>query len=794
MPGQGISVVTPDNGLNVPGLDAAAALAMTGELPQDPEALKKQAEDDPMSDKKLVEAFLEFKDEAYDQRWIFEREWWRNLLYYVSRQWIYYDTKRNSWLDKRMARWVPRPVTNKIQETCDGMLSVAQGVQLGVVCRPEGADPIDLMTAENATKLAPALHVEHQIDNVQQAVDFYSIITGNAFLQLWWDRSGEKGKIVVPLEKCVECGNTHLPTKIVEAGNCCPDCKCPSMMAAVDPATGKPMIERFARGRGRTDALSPFEVAFKLSFTNFAEIDGLIRSRWRTKAWCKKNLPKTVFEQIKTWERMTSDRSLQLLRGIQTQSDLATPSFGEGGGGQIGGEGITEYDWWMKPNAEYPEGLVCRFLGESNPIVLRLEDEALPGPLPYKTPQGDPFFPFIHLPFKKLAGRIWGISPLNVLIQKQDQLNQLDSMIQMMVLRTSNPVWMKPKGSNATKITGETGIVIEYTPIMSAGNIKPERIAGEQVPASLFRIREGLIADIENLAGTFDIIKGQKPTGVEAFSALQLLVERSQSRFGPWLAQRGEAYREWFSMALELERQFGPDERTWAVLGPNNRWTFEEFRQADLQGAIRIVVEDGSQTPKTSLGKRAAIQQLSQLGVINAANPDTAYRILQAFGETDLWPGLDAAVQSALREQYQFEKWAETVEILQVPQPAVDPMTGMPSVQHVPQFTTPPPGQRMAWDNDGIHIEEHKKWANSDTVRRLIDAKPWLSQYVAWMIQQHEQAQIWAQTMGLAAPAGGAQGTQTPDNQAMRASNRESGNPADVPRGQSEANQGRGPE
>lgn len=789
MPGQGISVVTPDNGMVVPGLDAVAAAAMNGEIPEERE-LQKAKDDDPFGDKKLTEAFIEFKEEAFDQRWVFEREWWRNLLYYMSRQWIYYDLKRNAWLDKRMARWIPRPVTNKVQETTDGMLSVSQSVQLSVICRPEGADPIDLMTAESATRMGPALHVEHMMEQAIGAADFWQVVTGNAFYHLWWDKSGEKGKLVIPLEKCQSCGESSLPNKILEAGNVCPICQSPDIAMAIDPETGAPVTERFARGRGRTDTLSPFEVAFKLSYTDFSEIDGLIRTRWRTKAWCKKNLPRETFEKI-VWEHMSSDRSLQLLRGLQTQSDLATPSFGEGGGSQGGGDGVTEYEWWLKPNADYPDGLVARFLGNANPIVLRIEGEGLPGPFPFKTPQGDPIFPFVHLPFKKMAGRIWALSPLNVIIQKQDQLNQLDSMIQMMVLRTSNPVWLEPKGSDVTKRTGEPGIVLKYKPLMSQANVKPERIPGEQVPTSLFKIREGLIADIETLSGTFDIIKGQKPTGVEAFSALQLLVERSQSRFGPWLAQRGEGYRDWFSIALELERQFGPDERAWAVLGPNNRWTFEEFRRADLQGAVRIVVEDGSQTPKTSLGKRAAIQQLSQLGVIDTKNPDTAYRILQAFGETDLWPGLDSAIQSALREQYQFEKWAETAEIVTSMEPAMDPLTGLPSMNQVPQLTSPPPGQRMVWDNDALHIEEHKKWANSDTVRRLVEMKPWLSQYVGWMIQQHEQAILIQTVMGQGGVAGA---PQTPENQALVASNRESGNPADVPSGQSEGNQGRGPE
>ena len=765
---------------------------------------------DPYTDtKRLLKVFEEFRAESFDQQWVYERGWWQKLLYILGRHWIYYDTDRGNWRDKRMAKWVPRPVTNKMSETIDAICSVFQSVQLGVNAQPDGSDPKDVTTAETANKLAQPIHYEHEWDKVFRTGDFWLTATGNVFYTIWWDKRGTRGPITIPYEQCEACGTVSGPDEVLAAGGVCPKCQAPSLKTAVDEQ-GQPVSETFTAGRGVTDVCSPFEVAFPLSYADFSEIPGLIRKRWRTKSWATSNLPPTILESIQ-WESTSPDRSLQLLRGLALQNDVSnTPVTTQGIGSEAGLEGFTEYELCLKPSKEYPEGLLMRVAGEgAGARILDLPDESLPGPLPYKTAQGAPLFPWVHVPYTRFGGRIWGRSPLDTLLQKQDQINQLDSLIQLIVQRVANPVWLEPKGTEVKKFTGEPGLVVKYNPLALGGSTaKPERLEGSQVPSSLFNLREQLIQDIENLAGTYDIIKGQKPTGVEAFSALQLLVERSQSRYAMVLASRGEAYRQLFTMAIELERQYGPMERTWAVLGPNQRWSFENFKNANLQGAIRVVVEDGSQTPKTSLGKRAAIEQLSQLGVINTQNPDTAYQILQTFGQTDLWPGLDYDVKSALQEQDDWERWAQTVEQTLVMQPVIDPVNGQPQIDSTgvpveaeqPALSIPPPGARKVWHNDIVHLAEHKKWANGDTVRQILQQKPWIEVYLSWMIEQHEymlqvqQMQQAALSGGPGGPGGqGSDGGGVGGGRAMRNSNQESGKPGDVPRGSKETPTGQGP-
>jgi hypothetical protein len=762
---------------------------------------------DPYADNKaLLETFKLAYRQCFDRRQMFEMIWWRNLLYALGRQWIYYDRASGQWLDKRLQKWIPKPVTNKIAETVAAIMSVFGSVDLSADCKPVGGNPKDVQAAETANRYEGPLRVEHDMERVETEGDFWLVTLGNVFWHLWWDVNGGGTFTLIPNEQCLTCTKVWTPVEIKNAGNVCPECGMNTFEDATDD-DGQPVGTRINQGRGRTDAVSPLEIAMPSVYTMFDDTPVLIRVRWRTEEYCTDNYPAEFLSTI-AWESASSEHTLQLYRGLSAATEIGSmpggSNTGSGGSGNGDQKGVTEYELWMKPCRKYAKGLVLRVCGDGeNAQIVPLKEQGLPGPLPVVTPQGERVWPWVHIPYEHFGGRLWARSPLEHLIEKQNQLNQIDSLMQLIIQRTANPVWLEPKGSEVKKFTGEPGLVVKYNPLIAGGNAKPERIEGAQVPSSLVTIREMILSDIENLAGTYDIIKGQKPTGVEAFSALQLLVERSQSRYGPVLANRGRGYRRWFQIAIEMERQFGPKERAEAVLGPNGAYTQATFKQIDLAGAMRVEVEDGSQMPKTSLGKRAAIEQLRNFGVIDPRNPDTAYRILQIFGATDLWPGLDYDVKSALQEQDAFEQWAMTAEF--APQPlmgptgavVMDPVSGQPAPAGPPVANTPPPGQNEVWFNQAVHIAEHKKWANGDAMQQLMKEKPDLKQYVTWMIQQHEavlaqQAQDAA--MAAAGPVGaGSDGKGVAGGRAMSNSNAESGDTSAVPSGNGNGQPGTGP-
>lgn len=640
----------------------------------------------------LLKFYEDFRKECLQDRQMYEREWWKKLMYLIGRQWIMFDKKRGQWTDKRLTRWTPRPVTNFIAETVETIRSVFGQVQLGALARPDGQDPKNVAAAQLADDLEPCLKVEHDIKAKTREGDFWLASLNNVFYYVWWDKhSNRNGMVVLPKEQCQNCG-TEVLSSILEENPICPQCGGSDFL----PTEGEygPHI-----GRGQTDVVSPFELLVPPTITRFSDVPGVIRQRWRTKRWWQDHHPE--FSKTLTFTGDPAEKSLKSFKNLATQTDVSSgESLGLSGGGDEAGEGLAEYELWYKPCQKYPEGLFLRVAGETGPKLVVDNDEGSPGPLPHVTPQGSRLWPWIHEQFSQFGGRFWGRGPTDLIMQKQDQINQLDSLMMLIVLRMANPIWLKPKGAEVQSFTGQPGLVVEWNPLAAGGNAKPERIPGEQIPSSLMSMRERLVDDIEQLSGTYDVLKGNKPAGVGAFSALQLLVERSQSRFGGVLEERGEGYRVWFSIALELERLYGPPERIWSLLGPNREWTFQHFQNADLQGAVEIIVEDGSHIPKTNLGMRAAIEQANGLGMINKENVDQVYSIFKDFGLLHLIPGQDANVTSAQQEQDAFETWVN--EGQQGPNPM--------QVKH--------------WHRDPVHLSEHEKWANGDTVRQIIQDHP----------------------------------------------------------------------
>ena len=727
-------------------------------------------------DQELLDMWEVMKAECYDNRWIFERQWQRNLWYVLGRQWIEYQ-QRHGWRDKRMAAWIPRPVTNKCKETIQAIRAMFTSINLNVNVRPNGTDPKNVTAAATADAMSPLLHETHLMDQAMSEFDFWLLVTGNAFLHAYIDYDVKHGMLTIGMMECATCQTVTEESKLTGPQPICPTCKtagAQNFTPAIDPATNAPATKQILKGTPSTMVLSPLEIAFPNSYTRFGDLPYVTRSRWRTKRYYESHPDPQMqaLAQTITWQKSPQDHSLALFTSLVQTNDLGiTPTYWSEGSGRGGehDEGVTEYEVWMKPTVQYPDGLVFRVVGDSKaPLIVHLDEENLPGPLPYTDAEHNPLFTFAHATFEHVGGRILGSGALDQIIQKQDQLNQLDSQILLCLQRMANPVWLEPKGAEIQKLTGMPGLVIKWNPLTVGGQAKPERVAGLPIDASLMSLREQYLKDIEELTGTYDILKGQKPAGVEAFSAIQALIERSQARFSSVFKSRGNAYKDWFKFAIELEREFGPDERVRQTMTPARTWTYQIFKNTQLQGSVNVVIEDGSQQPKTNLGMRAAVEHASSLGLLDMKDPETQYEGLKLFGLTGMIPSMDIAVQSALQKQQAFEDWindpmaqqkfAQDLKV-QTEKFQADIQTAqtthaaemIDAKQHtdgpIPDFQPPPtpsmleltPLKWMPWWNAPRHMAEFLKWTNDDHVRAIIGKNPLAFQLLTAHMQEISQ-------------------------------------------------------
>ena len=710
----------------------------------------------PFTDAQILEMFKRWKKESFDQRWIFERQWMRNVWYILNRQWIYFDSKRGQWQDKRLAKWVPRPVTNILKTGVQSVRANFASIKYGPTARPLGEDNESVVTASVASDYAPILYDDHGMPKVMNEFDFWLLVTGNAFLHTYVSKDRKNGQLKVHYEQCSSCGMESSEIDIANAGQTCPGCHQPAkavMQPAIDEQTGQQKVEMRNLSKGTTTALSPFELAFPIMYNNFDDLPYVIAMCWRDKSYFEQDdeLALTYAKQL-SFTKVPQERSMQIFKTLPFQGDIGiAPPYFASGGANADSEGVVEYSVWVKPCKDFPDGAIIRIWGDSNPVVAHMEQkESVPGPLPYHDGSGNPIFPFHMGRYEHVGGRIYGSAMIDPAVQKQDQLNQLDSHIIMTIGRMANPIWLEPKGAEVEKFTGEPGLVVKWNPLVAGGQAKPERIPGEGINQSVFAYRGLIKSEAEELMGTFDIMKGEKPTGAEAYAAMSFLYERATGRHASAYTERASCHKGWLKDALSIEQEFGEETRIQAVMQPTKGWAFQTFKAADLRGNVEIIVEDGA--PKNAITERADIDHLAQLGLIDPNDPEQKIAIFEKFGQQRLQPSVDAQVQEAWMNMDRFEKFlGDRVAIMQAQQQAQvstqqAAMTGQPA---------PPVGplQYRRWYNPQIHRNELIKWILSDRGRKVFDEHPAALQMVDAYLTQIDLAIAQTQ-MGILDAAG----------------------------------------
>lgn len=685
-----------------------------------------------LTDQQLLKLLTDTRKFCEPGRELFEYGWWRNLLYLLGRQWIYWNPTSRQWDDKRIAKWIPKPVTNIVRTTVLSIRATLQSIQPGISAAPVGKNAKNISAAQTADDLEPLIADEHEMPDVMLEADFWAIVLGTSFIHSYWDKNDMTNRATVSLWKCQLCNTVSTADQVVQAKQRCPACQSMALMQAGS--------EQRPVGRGRSRAVSPLEVLMPLYAQRFDQVDRLVYLTWEPRHEIEDQFGADILKGM-TYDTGPQQRSLQLYKSLATTSDMMlTPSQYTTGTftGQV--EGSTVQHLWIKPCKAYPEGLYQKFVGEATPRPVRDQDRPT---IPYTKRDGTPLWPWMHYPYEPFSGRLYAQGTVDSIVQKQDQLNQVDSMTQLSINRMGNPIWREEKGQEVERFTGEPGLVMRWQRT-GPNSQPPDRVPGEPVNQSNFALRQQYKDDAEELAGSYDVLKGQKPSGVEAYSALQLLVDRSQSRFTTLFKARGRAYRDWYECAIELERQNGPTERVKRLLGPNRSWTFETFEKMRLDGDIEIRIEDGSTQPKTALARRANIEHAKQLQLINPGDTEQTYNLLNELGLPELAPSLDADVNSALQEQDAFEEWATA------------------------GFKGPIPLIRRAWQNDRVHLQENRKWMNGDTVREWmlkLQADPQRQQqFVATLeahLLAHEQG-LMMQMGTMPTPPGASPGTAAP--------------------------------
>src|SRR6266568_255297 len=703
---------------------------------------------DPYTDKGAINKRIDFFSQR-DRftRWMFEREWFRNILFYIGKQWIIYSITNRRWRPRSLPNWFPQPVTNKFAEKMNEIISTLASGRVPITYNPATDDPQDIAIAEVGEKFRDTLYEEAKIDDKEMLLAAWVALTANAFVHTYYDYDDSHGTKFVQSWKCPECQAVVTPADLMGSGGKCPQCQVGEMMPAKDGG-GQPIGSEMPVGLLHADVLSPFEWRVDPTIPHMENQRRGIRVRtydleFARQYWGGKLDP--MGQKIDA-QKIVADKESSIGQFYLDALSYITGTFGAGGG-FVAGSGsafrlprVTAYEFYELPSDDFPDGgLHAVRLGHGEEMVVQAE------PLPDKygagAKKGQVFIPVTHFGADIVPGRFWRKTRADDLISPQVFRNYVESAMKLTSQRTGNPIWLNPKGSGLTNVTGEPGGFYDYNPISLGGTsfAKPER-----VPADLSNIQPFIVLinkiddEIDRVAGTFFLTGGTTPPGVTAASALSYLGERAERSMSPIKREWAKSWKTWEEQALEIARSHMDDSRVRVIAGKNRRWEVQKFQQADLVGGVNLSIDYNGLFKKSAATKRADIELLTQLGFINPMEPSTQWEVLQVFGETALKGSTDLDMKEAIKESDDFITHGVPPKIV-------------PLVQ-----------------NSLVHIMQHKDFAKTDEFKEMPEQMKqfWyqhIQDHVLDMMMSSAAMQPPGAPMGPGGPPGAAPGDAPPE-------------------------------
>lgn len=650
----------------------------------------------------------------------FEWGWFRNLCLIAGAHDIV--RLRGQVQVRPMPAWFSRVQTNKMREKYGDLLSALVTGRVPIKHLPATDDPASHATAEIGERVRDVIYAEANLDEMESEIAEWFIATGNVFLVPYYDYDEKFGETEVPKQECGQCGTTFGSSELPQAQpdtvqQMCPECDKQDLPPS--PLASSSETELLPIGALCVDACSPFEIRGDLRVTDVSKWTWFVRLRRYDVSYAKEKFGYAGDEESADTTNILSQHYLDIVSAL---NDQFNPQSGIGNTNQGSQKvpKVTAYELYMMPNETYPEGLCLTRIGRNSTNVVELkplDTEYGPG-----VRKGKKFLPLVHGKCSPFPGRLWGSTPLDDAVPLQYFRNRVERAYDTEFRRMTNSVWMLPKGCQVDNITGDSGQMVTYNPMVLAGTtpIKPERVTPQLQYLQFYLEALKQIDDqIERVVGNFDVGGGDAPPGVTAASALALLDQARKKAMGPMVRSRALMYKKLDEMTLEIARKHWTDSRIRIAAGKNKAWEVDTFMNDDLQGAVSMQIDYQSLFPSSEATDRAQVEQLIQGGVISGQDPEQKFEILKKFGMLGMLGSTDVHTKVAQKENDAFLKsGGQTL-------PQIKPLV----------------------QNSMIHVREHILFANTDEFNELSpDAQTGMLEHIqAHFVEEGEKRQLMMQ-------------------------------------------------
>lgn len=554
--------------------------------------------------------------------------WERNHMFLDGKQWIVFDGEQGrngQWKTLKVQKaneYIPRPVTNYVYDVYQTLKAYLTQHRPRSSVTPN----TQLYKDKTAASLANLIS-EHNWERLKEERNYEiaaasGITYGTVFKKDYWDTS----TIQMAKVPRVEEQPTIDPATGAVVGY--------EEKEVLDPETGEVVFDELPLGDVNTAVIEPYRIALDPLAVDLHTARWIMEYSIQPLDWVRetyqKDLPgynPAAFEELKPEKALSGDMQRFYALRNSSGTKAASQATSAGGGDEMIENSVVLKEYYERPCQKYPKGRL---------IVVANGETLYAGDSPYEGPELGDWHPYSDFRWEIVPGRYWGKSPLDVAVEPQKQVNSIDAVIALTRKTTAIPQKLIPLDSGIKKgeWTGRPGLELFFR---STGGA-PSTIPPAGVDPQVWQERQQKVEDIKQLTGAIDILKGDRPPGVTAASALEMLFEVGTGKLRPalerWKLFIESSQKKQLRLVARMYKEPRP-EFIRALHAKNKevpKDIINNFIGADLHDNLNIKIEAGSNVPKLQSAEKAMLVQLAQIGTLNLEDPKNKLEFNKRMG------------------------------------------------------------------------------------------------------------------------------------------------------------------
>jgi hypothetical protein len=254
------------------------------------------------------------------------------------------------------------------------------------------------------------------------------------------------------------------------------------------------------------------------------------------------------------------------------------------------------------------------------------------------------------------------------LVEIQRELNAYESLIKLHGMTSAVDPIVVDANTIVTDITGRSDKVIKWRKI-TPDSEPPHRMGAGALDEGIYKQRDSLHAEFQNISMAVDAFRGQVEGGATAAAAIQQLRSQAELMFSKPAANWRNFWRDTLRKYVKFLQKYYSFQQLAKILGEDREEEIRAFMACDLDDTVDWVASDHG-LPRTRDELRQEMMVLFDKGALDVNDPAVREKIYQLFGETGMAQSFNKDATNARLENNAFKNGATAIN----PQPLIEDM------------------------------------------------------------------------------------------------------------------------